>query len=185
MSTISTTHRWKNRLAVAVAGLGWLLTATQVLGQPAYGPPAEITSDEALKRLGGPTSVTVTLRDASPEDILGTVAAQAGIDLDAYSAREHFQRLGNVSVDFSNRPIWEVVEELSRKWEVSIKPRYEPDFRGSPSGVTLAVAPGRDADLMGPRCERSSSPSLPAACPEPRTSKPPARSAARNASCST
>ncbi|HEY0076149.1 MAG TPA: hypothetical protein VGB77_18755 [Abditibacteriaceae bacterium] len=138
------------RFFVSATLFGCCLMATaQPPGtNPASAPPVpSITLDAATPLLGGPTRVTLHLKDATAQAVVDAFSQQSGVPLRMLFFEEAAP-LPKYTIDIENQPFWTALNEVCRKLQLAPQLAGDRNIQdllpGNPDetlGVLLPVHP--------------------------------------------
>src|SRR5215211_1041548 len=119
----------KRRLLLLLA-----LVALPVRAQPPE-PPKPIAPplslDEANVLLGGPTRITLHLKDAVPQAVVAELSKQAGVSIRLPVWGGDETRNKPLAIDVENQPFWTALSEVCAKL------RVQPPAWGTDRGLAL------------------------------------------------
>ncbi len=107
-------------------------------------PP--ISLEEANKVLGGPTLITLHLKDATPQNIVKEFARVSGVAVRMYYGG--LERAKTLSIDLENQPFWSAMRELCTLLGATPQPFsgdstivLQPGAAGWAGGAMLTLSP--------------------------------------------
>lgn len=109
------------RFLASATLVGWCFVATaQPPGtNPVPAPPVpSITLDAAAPLLGGPTRVTLHLKDATAQAVIDAFSQQSGVPLRMLFFEEAAPP-PKYTIDIENQPFWTALNEVSRKLQLA------------------------------------------------------------------